>query len=212
MSRHLASELPVNVVNDWIAVRDILHSGEIVGEIHVLLCAGLGTQIYRLTMLLDEGVSSTTAVPASTLSNRVSKTTDATSASEDEEKSMEDDKSCSQGSNMLPFRVRLTEARNLPLIHSHGKREPPVTYVTASNGLRLFKSKIAVKSCNPKWDFDETMHLPEQLLTDSKRQFIAKIWHKSDETEEDSSDYVIGFAAVDLGILLLNGFNEVVGW
>ena len=194
MSRHLGSELPINVINDWVSVRDILKSGDIVGEIHVLLCAGLGTQIYRLTMLLDDGVSSTTAIPASTESTSKA--------------SSEEDESLKVASNMVPFRVRLTEARNLPLIHSKGNREPPVTYVTASNGSRLFKSKIVAKSCNPKWDFDEIIPLPEQLLTDSKRQFIAKVWHTS--TEEEA--YVIGFVAVDLGILLVNGFNQVSGW
>ena len=48
----------------------------------------------------------------------------------------------------------------------------------------------------------------EQLLTDPKRQLIAKVWHK----DSNVSEYVIGFAAIDLGILLHNGFNEISGW
>ena len=50
--------------------------------------------------------------------------------------------------------------------------------------------------------------LSEQLLTDPKRQLIAKVWHK----DENVSDYVIGFAAIDLGILLHDSFTEISGW
>ena len=45
-------------------------------------------------------------------------------------------------------------------------------------------------------------------MTDPKRQLIAKVWHK----DENVSDYVIGFSAIDLGILLHNGFTEISGW
>ena len=34
------------------------------------------------------------------------------------------------------------------------------------------------------------------------------MWHK----DENVSDYVIGFAAIDLGILLHDSFTEISGW
>ena len=48
----LSADLPVIAVNDWLAVRDVLTGAE-VGQLKVLLAAGLGTQIYRLTMMPD---------------------------------------------------------------------------------------------------------------------------------------------------------------
>ena len=56
--------------------------------------------------------------------------------------------------------------------------------------------------------FSAQIPVSEQLLTDPKRQLIAKVWHK----DENVSDYVIGFSAIDLGILLHNGFTEISGW
>ena len=41
-----------------------------------------------------------------------------------------------------------------------------------------------------------------------KRQLIIKVWHR----DESSTDYVIGFAAVDLGILLRDSFSQILGW
>ena len=66
------------------------------------------------------------------------------------------------------------------------------------------------------WQWNQTFSIffiaeipvSEQLLTDPKRQLIAKVWHK----DQNVSEYVIGFAAIDLGILLHNGFNEISGW
>ena len=53
LRRHLNSELPVIVVNDWINVRDLVHGGQPLGQIRVLMAAGLGTQIYRLMLRMD---------------------------------------------------------------------------------------------------------------------------------------------------------------
>ena len=82
------------------------------------------------------------------------------------------------------------------------------TYVTISNGMKSFKSNVVERSCAPKWNYQQNIPLPDQLLTDSKRQLIIKVWHR----DESSTDYVIGFAAVDLGILLRDSFSQILGW
>ena len=98
------------------------------------------------------------------------------------------------------------EARNLPLIQSKtGKHLPPETYATVSNGKTVFRSQVVSRSCSPKWNFHQCLSLPETYLTDARRQLIIKIYEKS-------ADYVMGFAAVDLGILLRDSFSQIHGW
>ena len=53
LKRQLLAELPIIIVNDWLTVRDVVHGGQIMGQIRVLMAAGLGTQIYRLMLLVD---------------------------------------------------------------------------------------------------------------------------------------------------------------
>ena len=55
--------------------------------------------------------------------------------------------------NWLKFNVEIKEGRNLPLITSKDRREPPVTYVSISNGLKHFTSDLVKKSCHPQWNF-----------------------------------------------------------
>ena len=55
--------------------------------------------------------------------------------------------------NWLKFVVEIKEGRNLPLITSKDRREPPVTYVSISNGLKHFTSDLVKKSCHPQWNF-----------------------------------------------------------
>ena len=208
------------VVNDWLSVRDVLQGGKSVGQLRVTMAVGLGTQIYRLMLMTESSIKSPTLI-----TNKNAKTKPQLELSLDDNESdvttppfkidanealndVFDDKNSQHDSKWLNFNVKLCEARNLPLIKTKGKKLPPETYVTVSNGLRLFKSRIVAKSCMPRWNFDEKIALPEQLLLDSKRQLIIKVWHK----DEATTDYVVGFAAVDLGILLRDSFTEIVGW
>ena len=55
--------------------------------------------------------------------------------------------------NWLKFDVEIKEGRNLPLITYKDRREPPVTYVSISNGLKHFTSDLVKKSCHPQWNF-----------------------------------------------------------
>ena len=185
--KHLSSDLPLIAVNDWISVRGLL-DGQIVGEIKVLFAAGLGTQLYKLSLLQEDDKEPTEE------------------ATEMESIDLMSEDQVPEG--WLWFSVTLNQARNLPLISARNQREPPKTYVSISNGLKTFTSQTASKSCHPQWAFQTDMPLSEQLLVDPKRQLIVKVWHK----DSNMSDYVIGFAAVDLGILLHNGFKEVCGW
>ena len=41
LNRQLQSELPVIIVNDWLTVRDIVHGGHPLGQIRVLMAAGI---------------------------------------------------------------------------------------------------------------------------------------------------------------------------
>jgi hypothetical protein len=211
----LGADLPVIAVNDWLSVRNIL-SDEVVGQIRVLLAVGLGTQIYRLTMMLDEENEPTTSCPTLNSSAHIKESVVETAATSDHttEESSEsaeiDDDSDSDSSTWLEFHIKIEEARNLPLIHVRAtdKREPPCTYTTVGNGVKTFRSDMMATSCNPKWGYESRITLPDQLLVDPKqRQLIIKVWH-TDSTEE----YVIGFAAVDLGILLHDGFSKICGW
>ena len=203
------------VVNDWLSVRDVLQGGKSVGQLRVTMAVGLGTQIYRLMLMTESCIKSPTLITKnakniSQLELDEKEANDATpsriDANEDENDVI--DKNSQQDSKWLNFNVKLCEARNLPLIKTKGKKLPPETYVTVSNGLRLFKSRIVAKSCMPRWNFEEKIALPEELLLDSKRQLIIKVWHK----DEATTDYVVGFAAVDLGILLRDSFTEILGW
>ena len=193
----------------------LFSGGEIVGEIRVMLAAGLGTQLYRLNVLVEEDPIEKNQCPPFNQKEDEDDTEDKIDsiASDPEqlektEENSETDSERSVPKDWIYFSVTVPEARNLPLITSKDKREPPMTYVSISNGLRNFSSKIVKTSCHPQWHFQTEIPLSDQILTDSKRQLIAKIWHR----DINVSDYVIGFAAIDLGILLHDGFTEVSGW
>ena len=145
-------------VHDWLSVRDVLSGGKIVGEVRVLLAAGLGTQLYRLNLLIDEDQSSHTTknVPsAKEIVDADSNTEDKIESiiSSEENPSVLEDDQIAVPNDWLRFDIKIEEARNLPLITSKDRREPPVTYASISNGLTNFKSDVVKKSCHPQWNF-----------------------------------------------------------
>ena len=155
-SRHLSAEIPVIAVHDWLSVRDVLSGGKIVGEVRVLLAAGLGTQLYRLNLLIDEDQSNHSTKNEQSvkeLAGDDSNTEDKIESiiSEELPSVLEDDQIVPN--DWLRFDIKLEEARNLPLITSKDRREPPVTYASISNGLSNFKSDLVKKSCHPQWNF-----------------------------------------------------------
>ncbi|XP_070800210.1 C2 domain-containing protein 3 [Pituophis catenifer annectens] len=58
---------------------------------------------------------------------------------------------------------------------------------------------------SPIWDFQHQTRLSKELLLDSQKTLVFKIWHKADV------ERVIGFASVDLSPLL-SGFQYICGW
>ena len=182
---HLRAELPFVAFNDWFSVRDVLDHGKIKGEIKVLLACGLGRQIYNLTMGNEE--------------------------EEEEERVEENVEEAKPRSNLLeeetvPFKITISQGRNLPLIN----KEPPVTYVTFDNAQgKTFTSNMSWTTCQPSWNMTEEVHLPVQMLQDKRHQLIVKVWH---HRQSKDYDYVLGFAAIDVSLILHESFTEVTGW
>jgi hypothetical protein len=141
--------------------------------------------------------------------------------------------------------VTVEEGRNLPIItgtrftqtdHSSSSRSSlsllPNTYVSlprAYNDNFLVDgdpvkamhvvSKLIPNSSNPRWEMQTVINCPAELLTDSRRQLIIKVWHRphaENRTEDEPhqnefacgiDDYVLGFAAIDLSPLLRDGYT-----
>ena len=182
---YLKADLPFVAFNDWFSVRDVLDHGKIKGEIKVLLACGLGRQIYNLTMgneeeRLDDVETTAEEAKPKSISNPLEET--------------------------APFRITITEGRNLPLIN----KEPPVTYVTFENAHgEIFTSNKSWTTCQPCWNMTTEVHLPVQMLQDKRHQLIIKVWH---HRQSKDYDYVLGFAAIDVSLILHDSFTEVTGW
>ncbi|KAM6447769.1 C2 domain-containing protein 3 [Liasis olivaceus] len=58
---------------------------------------------------------------------------------------------------------------------------------------------------SPVWDFQQQTRLSKELLLDSQKTLVFKVWHKAD------IERVIGFASMDLSPLL-SGFQFICGW
>ena len=177
----------------------------------VLLAAGLGTQLYKLNLLMDSNEVIKSKDPPDLDDETENTENKVESIASDDDPRPESASQRIDGEapkEWIKYNISIPEARNLPLITSKSQRDTPVTYVSISNGLRTFSSDVVHRSCHPQWLFRAEIPLSDQLLVDSRRQVIVKVWHRDD----NESDYVIGFAAIDLGILLHDGFMEISGW
>ena len=192
------SELPLVAFNDWFIVRDVLNQGKVQGEIKVLLACGMGKQIYNLTMKSDENEKELVCDSQDIGDRR------------DQPQTLMELEDDVVRDNKVPFSISIVEGRNFPMISSeftNGQREPPTSFVTFSNENQTLASNIS-KSCTPSWNFSEKINLPLDMLTDRKRQLIIKVWHRGKE----SNDLLLGFAAIDLSIILHDSFIKVEGW
>ena len=186
----IKADLPFVAFNDWFSVRDVLDSGKIKGEIKVMLACGLGKQIYNLTMKPEDGEDSEKPV--------VSKDNIPTPVEVEP--------------TTVPFQITVSEGRNLPQIGQQD-RESPVTYVTLECNGKTYTSDICWKTCQPTWGMSEQVHLPVQMLQDKRHQLIIKVWHHRQSQDVDQTyDYVLGFAAIDVSLILHDSFTEVSGW
>ncbi|KAG8137109.1 hypothetical protein E2320_005662, partial [Naja naja] len=66
-------------------------------------------------------------------------------------------------------------------------------------------TSIVENTDSPIWEFQQQTRLSKELLLDTQKTLVFKIWHKADV------ERVIGFASVDLSPLL-SGFQYICGW
>ncbi|XP_058041749.1 C2 domain-containing protein 3 isoform X2 [Ahaetulla prasina] len=83
----------------------------------------------------------------------------------------------------------------------------PCSYVTfvAADVDNPVTTATVENTDSPVWDFQHQTRLSKELLLDSQKTLVFKIWHKADV------ERVIGFASVDLSPLL-SGFQYICGW
>lgn len=81
------------------------------------------------------------------------------------------------------------------------------------------KCTKVLKGCDPQWNESFNVELPLDVLTNSQKRFIVKVWRKiaqdSDMVAAPFEDAVIGFSAVDLSVLLtglplLSGYYNIM--
>ncbi|XP_014475766.1 PREDICTED: uncharacterized protein LOC106745039 isoform X2 [Dinoponera quadriceps] len=115
-------------------------------------------------------------------------------------------------------------ALHLPKIERLNELVEPSTYVTFQD--LTFKSdfsgqlnsyiitNIYPHNCNPKWNWRYDAKLPTELLLNNEKRLIFKVWYLIDSNTTVvnlEKDTVIGFAAVDLSVLMA-GFPTISGW
>ncbi|CAH0561232.1 unnamed protein product [Brassicogethes aeneus] len=92
----------------------------------------------------------------------------------------------------------------------------PSTYVTfeGRNEKDLKITHVVLKSSSPTWNYNCDVVLSSDLLVNCQKRLIFKVWRKSTNTNSApnmQSDLVLGFAALDLTVLLA-GLPNVQGW
>nr|CAI5865251.1 unnamed protein product [Callosobruchus analis] len=73
---------------------------------------------------------------------------------------------------------------------------------------------VVSKSTSPVWNYTRDVTLSTDLLWNGQKRLIFKVWRKSTNTvtcPNMQADLVLGFAAVDLSVLLA-GFPAIQGW
>ncbi|XP_039202390.1 C2 domain-containing protein 3 isoform X1 [Crotalus tigris] len=83
----------------------------------------------------------------------------------------------------------------------------PSSYVSfvATDADNPFTTATVENTDSPVWDFQQQTRLSKELLLDSQKTLVFKVWHKADV------ERVMGFASVDLSPLLC-GFQHICGW
>lgn len=90
-------------------------------------------------------------------------------------------------------------------------------YITKSHEGLVYCTKV-IKSVDPQWNESYDVELPLDILTNSQKRFVVKVWRKcsqeSDMKPAPFEDAVIGFTAVDLSVLLtglpvLSGYYSI---
>lgn len=93
----------------------------------------------------------------------------------------------------------------------------PAGVVKSHEGL-VHCTKV-IKSCDPQWDEKFEVEIPLDVLTNSQKRFVVKIWRKVSQDSEmrpaPFEDAVVGFSAIDLSVLLtglpvLSGYYNIM--
>ncbi|XP_043482461.1 uncharacterized protein LOC122511352 [Leptopilina heterotoma] len=125
----------------------------------------------------------------------------------------------------LSFRavVEIECALHLPKVEKANATVEPSTYVTfqgvSSPNERQYnsytKTNVSPRTCNPRWEWRCDTKLAVDLLTNDEKKLIFKVWRLLEPDTcsaiDLDRDVVIGFAAIDLSVLLA-GFPLVTGW
>ncbi|XP_055320202.1 C2 domain-containing protein 3 isoform X2 [Sitodiplosis mosellana] len=88
----------------------------------------------------------------------------------------------------------------------------------ATPNLMAYATNIVENSCSPQWNKQFEVYLPVEFLQNDEKRFVIRVWRKiSDNTPKtrlipnSSNDVTIGFATVDLSVLLA-GLPTISGW
>ncbi|KAG5899964.1 hypothetical protein JTB14_034535 [Gonioctena quinquepunctata] len=87
-----------------------------------------------------------------------------------------------------------------------------VTFKTSEEDLKF--TPVISKTSSPAWNYKCDVKLPLDLLTNSQKRLIFKVWKKSTNAVNVPNmltDSVVGFAALDLTVLMA-GLPSVQGW
>lgn len=226
-------------MNDWIPVID-LKTGTEKGQLRINLAAGTERQIAHLVMpgwrpesrkSLDEDEHIYDSVhdddddgeedPGAVASGgEGSEERRVESGDEEEVEVAVPEEEFEQESSFFSAVVRIEEGQSIPrgfeAPEGERKRTPPSTYLTfASSRPAVVVTDIAHRTSRPKWNFERRVDIASEVLTDSRRHFILKLWKigKRDDVVVDMDrDLIIGFVAVDLAPLCLPGFPKISGW
>ncbi|XP_025835098.1 C2 domain-containing protein 3-like [Agrilus planipennis] len=115
----------------------------------------------------------------------------------------------------LPMRKKCRSRKNKKK-HANNEIALPRHYVTfeVEPNAQLKITPVEFKTTNPRWDFKCEVFLPSELLTNSQKRLIFKVWRQNGAPTAQQNlhtDGVVGFAAVDLTVLLA-GLPFVQGW
>ncbi|CAH1960451.1 unnamed protein product [Acanthoscelides obtectus] len=117
--------------------------------------------------------------------------------------------------NHLPSRKK-AKPRKSKNRSSRNEDVSPSCYVTFESlvNSELYTTPVVSKGTSPVWNYTREVFLSSDFLTNGQKRLIFKVWRKSTNAVTSpnmQTDVVLGFAAVDLTVLLA-GFPNIQGW
>ena len=117
---------------------------------------------------------------------------------------------------VFPVHISIERAFHLPIIFEGGESYPPNAYVSyqTAESEELTCTSIFSCSSNPLWNHEHETYLDRDLLTQTQKNLVFKVWHNAKDqlsSPNKGTDKVLGFVSVDL-VPLSTGFQQVCGW